>query len=595
MSRRQLRLPPSLGAASSFNQPLHDVLYPLDIPLKASIGRITHGVSPAALTAAFHDWAGHLVASPGKQLSLLVSAQRAWLTYGLELAELLQGLGASGIASDKRFAHPDWQQPAFAAMAGAFLRTQQWWHEATTGVPGVSPHHEQAVEFVARQMLDVLSPSNGVLSNPEVLQRTVASGGRNLADGALNFWREAQLVMAGQPPPGAEHFRPGKEVAASPGQVVYHNHLIELIQYEPATARVRPEPVLIVPSWIMKYYILDLSARNSLVRFLVGQGHTVFMVSWRNPTAEDRDIGMDDYLEQGVMQALRAVQRAQPHRQVHLAGYCLGGTLVAMAAALLAREEEAVLKTLTLLAAQTDFEEPGEIGLFIDDSQVSFLEEIMAEQGYLDGRQMAGAFALINSRDLVWSRLVREYLLGRRTALDDLHAWNADATRLPARMHSEYLRGMYLRNDLAEGRFMARGRPLCLQDIRVPTFVVGTERDHVSPWRSVYKVHSLLACQITFVLTTGGHNVGIVNPPVGDAAGVAISHRVAEHGPGAPHLPPEAWYEHAAVHAGSWWPTWHAWLAAQGGVPVRPLPLGGSGTGRLEPLYPAPGRYVLQT
>ncbi|HEY9107839.1 MAG TPA: alpha/beta fold hydrolase, partial [Roseateles sp.] len=475
--------------------------YPLDVPLKAGIGRLTHGLSPAALAAAIGDWASHLAASPGKQLALLGEAQRAWMAYGAQLLALARGDAAPLVQGDKRFAHADWRQPPFAALAGAFLATQRWWHAATTGVPGMSPQHEQVVEFVARQVLDMLSPSNGILTNPEVLQRTIATGGRNLVDGTMDLWHEAQIVAAGLPPPGAERFKPGVGVALTPGRVIYSNHLIELIQYEPATRAVLPEPLLIVPSWIMKFYILDLSPANSLVRYLVAQGHTVFMISWRNPGSEDRDLGMEDYLELGVLQALEAVKRAQPGRGVHLAGYCLGGTLAAMAAALLAREGDTTLKTLSLLAAQTDFEEPGELGLFINDSQVAFLEDVMDEPGYLDGRQMAGAFALINSRDLVWSRLVREYLLGRRTELDDLHAWNADATRLPARMHSEYLRGMYLRNDLAEGAYVVRGQPLDLQDIHVPAFLLGTEWDHVSPWRSVYKTLRLLSSPVTFALT----------------------------------------------------------------------------------------------
>lgn len=568
--------------------------FPLDVPLKAAMGRVTHGMSPAALAVAFHDWAVHLATSPGKQLALMSQAQQAALAYGLALGELSQGGAAKLLAGDRRFARPEWRQPPFALWAGGFLAWQDWWHEATTGVPGLSPQHEQVVEFVARQMLDTVSPSNGILSNPEVLQRTLATGGRNLVEGSLNLMREAQIVAAGLPPPGAAHFKPGEAVALTPGRVVFRNHLIELIQYEPATPQVHPEPVLVVPSWIMKYYILDLSPANSLVRYLVGQGHTVFMISWRNPSSEDRDLGMEDYLELGVMAALREVGVAQPQRPVHLAGYCLGGTLAAMAAALLAREGEARLKTLTLLAALTDFEEPGELGLFINDSQVSFLEDVMAEQGYLDGRQMAGAFALINSRDLVWSRLVREYLLGRRTALDDLHAWNADATRLPARMHSEYLKGLYLRNDLAEGRYVARGQPLHLQDIRVPTFVVGTERDHVSPWRSVYQAHRLLSAEITFVLTTGGHNVGIVNPPGAEPPGVTVNHRIATHALDDPHRSPEGWLEHATLRPGSWWPSWHDWLAAHGGAPVRPLPVGGPGARKRGPFDAAPGSYVLQ-
>src|SRR6185369_4082187 len=264
-----------------------------------------------------------------------------------------------------------------------------------------------------------------------------------------------------------------------PGKVVYRNALIELIQYEPATAQVMAEPILVVPSWIMKYYILDLTPDDSLVKYLMGKGHTIFMVSWKNPDSADRDLGLNDYLSLGVLDEIDTVRRVRPGVRIHAAGYCLGGTLLAMAAAALAGEDRNPLKTVSLLAAEVDFEQPGELGLFIDESQISFLEDLMAERGYLDGRQMAGAFQLINSKDLVWSKLVHEYLMGAQSQINALQAWNADATRLPARMHSEYLRKLYLHNELAEGDYEVRGRAVNLDNVRLPMFVVATERDHV--------------------------------------------------------------------------------------------------------------------
>jgi polyhydroxyalkanoate synthase len=365
-----------------------------------------------------------------------------------------------------------------------------------------------------------------------------------------------------------------------------------LIQYEPAHRKVHPEPVLIVPSWIMKYYILDLSPHNSLVKYLVDSGHTVFMISWRNPGADDRNLAMDDYAIQGVFAALEAVGKVLPRTGVHAMGYCLGGTLLAIAAAALARDAKSSLKTLTLLAAQIDFEDPGELGLFIDESQIAFLEDLMSERGYLDGRQMAGAFALINSKDLVWSKLVHEYLMGATTPLTDLRAWNADATRMPARMHSEYLRRLYLTNDLAEGAYEVQGRPVMLRDIKLPMFVVATERDHVSPWKSGYKIHLLTDDEIEFVLTSGGHNVGIVSPPSGPSASQVASYRIARRAAGAGYQDPQTWLDTATVRAGSWWPAWQRWLAAHSRAKVAAPPIGGKGPARLRPLYDAPGRYV---
>jgi polyhydroxyalkanoate synthase len=364
---------------------------------------------------------------------------------------------------------------------------------------------------------------------------------------------------------------------------VLRNRLIELIQYAPATAQAHPEPVLIVPAWIMKYYVLDLSPANSLVRYLVERGHTVFMVSWKNPGPAERDLSMDDYLQLGVMQALEAIGRIAPQRKVHLAGYCIGGTLAAIAAARMARERNERLASLTLLAAQVDFEEAGELTLYIDDSQVSLLEDMMRAQGYLDTRQMAGAFQLLRSNDLVWSRRVREYLLGRRAPMTDLMAWNSDATRMPYRMHSQYLRRLFLGNDLSAGRFEALGQRIALSDITAPLFVVGTTRDHVAPWRSVYKAGLYCEADITFLLASGGHNAGIVSEP----ARTGHAYQVATRRRDEPYVDPDSWAAATPRRQGSWWPEWHDWLAARSSAPQAPPAMAPA-------LEPAPGRYVLE-
>jgi len=400
---------------------------------------------------------------------------------------------------------------------------------------------------------------------------------------------DARRLASGQPPLGTENFLVARDVAVTPGKVIYRNHLAELIQYAPATQMVQAEPVLIVPAWIMKYYILDLSPQNSLIRHLVGQGHTVFCMSWRNPTAEDRNLTMDDY-RSAVMAALAAINAIVPGRKIHATGYCLGGTLLAIAAAAMARVGDDRLATLTLLAAQTDFTEPGELALFIDHSQMHFLESMMWNKGYLSADQMAGAFQLLRSNDLVWSRLVRDYLMGERSPMTDLMAWNADSTRMPYRMHAEYLQRLYLDNELAAGHFMVEGRAAALQNIHAPMFVVGTERDHVAPWRSVYTIHYHTDADITFVLVAGGHNTGIVSEP-----GRQNGHfRIAMKRTSDPCLDPDEWTTAAALKDGSWWNAWTDWLATHSASDsVLPPSMGAAAKG-YPPIEDAPGTYVLQ-
>ncbi len=564
----------------------------LDTLANAWRARSTGGLSPAAGLLAWYDWALHLSLSPGKQRSLIekgLHKQQRLARYALRVASAHDcPTCIEPLEQDRRFAAPAWQQWPFNVIHQGFLLQQQWWHNATTGVRGVSRHHENMVTFAGRQWLDMWSPSNFIWTNPEVLHAITQSGGANLWRGAMNFLDDVRRLALDDAPAGVEGFEVGKDVAITPGKVVFRNHLIELIQYSPTTPDVHAEPVLIVPSWIMKYYILDLSPHDSLVKYLVDQGHTVFCISWKNPGEAEHDLGMDDYLRDGFHAALDAVNAILPKRKVHAAGYCLGGTLLAIAAAAMARDGDTRLASTSYFAAQTDFSEPGELGLFIDASQVSLLEAQMAKTGYLKASQMAGAFQMLRSYDLLWSRLVHDYLLGDRSGFNDLMAWNADTTRMPATMHSQYLRRLFLNDDLSEGRYPVDGRPVSLGSLTLPTFMVGTATDHVAPWRSVHKLHYLCPAEITFVLTSGGHNAGIVNPPVSTSK---RQYQWLTREAGGTYLAPDEWLAAASTVRGSWWPAWQQWLAARSGAQVKPPRMGSSA-------YPAtadaPGSYVLE-
>jgi len=575
-------------------EPENPMGHPLDRLLHASLGQASQGISPAALSLAFADWYLHLGIQPGKQWSLAEKALRKSIRLSLYNARSATGDApdqpcVEPLPNDNRFDDPAWQKWPFAAIYQSFLLGQQWWHNATSEVRGMDPHHEEVVHFVVRQMLDIVSPSNFLPTNPEVVARTMDEGGRNLVRGWQNWMEDWERRLAGERPVGSEDYQVGRDMALTPGRVVYRNRLMELIQYEPKTKTVYPEPLLIVPAWIMKYYILDLAPGRSLVEYLVGRGHTVFMISWKNPGPEDRDLGMDAYRRLGVLAALDAISAIVPDQPVHSVGYCLGGTLLMLAAAAMARDGDERLASMTLFAAQADFTEPGELDLFIDESQVTFLEDIMWARGYLAQSQMAGAFQLLHSQDLIWSRMVRHYLMGEREQMFDLMAWNADATRLPYRMHSEYLRDLFLHNDFVEGRFDVDGQPIHLGDIKVPIFAVGTESDHIAPWRSVHKINRFARTDVTFVLTSGGHNAGIVTPP----GHPRRRYRQMVHEPLDAYVAPDQFLAEAPTEQGSWWPAWDEWLRARSSHRHEPPSLGAPEAG-FEPLEAAPGTYVLQ-
>lgn len=556
------------------------------------MARLSGGVSAHAFVEAWTDWAFHLAETPGRQLDLIERAQQNALKLMAHAADRDPNAAPPFRPKpfDHRFDHPDWHRLPFRMWQQGFLAAQDWWDHATTPLRGLRPEDADRVRFMARQMLDTVSPSNFPALNPEILGTTVATGGRNLTDGATHFARDLVKTLTQTRDPAPEGFRIGQDLACTPGSVVFRNDLFELIQYAPQTESVQAEPVLIVPAWIMKYYILDLSPHNSMVRHLVAQGFTVFMISWTNPGADQAELSLEDYRLSGVMTALEAVNRILPERKVHTVGYCLGGTMLAISAATMARNGDHRLASITLMAAQVDFAEAGELLLFVDESQVAALEDMMWEQGYLDRPQMAHAFSTIRSEDLIWSRAVRRYFLGQEDEPTDLGVWSADTTRMPARMHSEYLRGLFLENRLTAGRFAVQGRVIALKDISAPMFVVATETDHIAPWLSVYKTQLFTDCDLTFVLTSGGHNSGIVNPPGGDPRS---RYRRGHRPPGGLYEGPDRWFARAETCTGSWWSEWCEWLTNRSTGPVPPPATGAPDAG-LAPLGPAPGTYVFQ-
>jgi polyhydroxyalkanoate synthase len=559
--------------------------------MRAQLAAITGGLAPDDYAQAWWDWYLNIAQAPQKQSDVAHAAFKAMMDNFSFAMQAATGQALAPAADDARFSSDAWKQWPFNMMARGYLNWAKVMQQATTNVPGMAPRSADLIGFSTRQMLDATSPANHLMSNPDLLELTREQSGQNLVTGFQNWLEDVSRTLKHDQPVGTENFKVGVNVAVTPGKVIFRNELIELIQYTPTTATVHPEPVLIVPAWIMKYYILDLSPQNSFVRYLVEKGHTVFVISWKNPNETERNLGMDDYHNKGIRAAIDAVASIVPDAKIHSVGYCIGGTLLSIAAAAMARDGDHRLASMTLLAAQMDFSEPGELSFFISPSQLAMLEAVMHKAGVLSSDKMGAAFGLLRSNDLLWTPAINTYVKGKREKLNDLMAWNSDGTRMPWRMHSEYLQQLYLQNDLANGRFKVDGKPIDLKSITLPMVVFGTETDHVAPWKSTYKARGLTSSSdYTYVLTNGGHNAGIVCGPVHPRRrfrelswkDVGTTSAAAE------------WLDNANLHQGSWWPWWEQWLAAHSGTQNAAPPTVGNPAKGYNVLGDAPGDYVLQ-
>lgn len=488
---------------------------------------------------------------------------------------------------DKRFKDEDWQENfLFDFIKQSYLIAARHVHDTVSCVQGLDEHTQRKVDFYTRQYIDALSPSNFAATNPAVFRETVDSKGQNLLRGLNNLLRDMEdgggtlrVRMT-----DTTAFELGKNVATTPGKVVFQNEMMQLLQYTPTTAKVYKRPLLIVPPWINKFYILDLREKNSYIRWCVEQGHTVFVISWVNPDERLADKGFDAYVEQGVVAALDAIEQQTGEKTVNVCGYCIGGTLLATTLAwLTARKQANRIGSATFFTSMLDFTEPGELGIFIDETQVTSLEKKMFKRGYLEGSEMATTFNMLRANDLIWSFVINNYLMGKDPFPFDLLYWNSDSTRMPAKMHSFYLRKMYMENKLVQpGGIEISGTPIDLTKIKTPAYFISTIDDHIAPWRSTYAGARVLAGPVRFVLGGSGHIAGIVNPPVANKYGYWTN-------TGNLPVDPEQWFQGAEQHAGSWWSDWQAWVSAHDNTQVAPRD---PANGKLKALEDAPGSFV---
>ena len=546
-------------------------------------------VDPLNIGGAFMEMTARLMSQPGKLVQAHIGFWQDYLALWQNTARRMMGIESEPVIAadpkDRRFKDAAWDEhEVFDFIKQSYLLSARYVQDVVTQVDGLDAKTAQKVDFYSRQFIDAMSPSNFVLTNPEVLRRTVESGGENLLKGLSNLLADLErgkgrlhIKMT-----DTEAFQLGENIGVSPGTVVFQNDLMQLIQYAPATGQVLKRPLLIIPPWINKFYILDLRPKNSLVRWAVSQGHTVFMISWVNPDARLAEKDFQDYMFDGTLAALDAIAKATGEREVNAIGYCLGGTLLASTLAWMARRKDERIRSATFFVTMLDFAEAGELGVFIDEEQLRALEEKMSRRGYLEGSEMATTFNMLRANDLIWSFVVNNYLLGNEPFPFDLLYWNSDSTRMPARMHSFYLRKMYQENQLIEpGAITLGDEPIDLGTIKTPAYFLSTREDHIAPWRSTYRGTQLLGGSKRFVLAASGHIAGVVNPP--DSG--KYSHWINEELP----PEPEAWFTGATEIAGSWWPDWHHWITSLDNteVPAR-IP----GTGKLKPIEDAPGSYV---
>jgi polyhydroxyalkanoate synthase len=544
---------------------------------------------PLNIGNAFMAMTAKLMANPAHMVQAQMGFWQDYMSLWQSAARRMMGMASDPVIKadpkDRRFKDEAWKDnEVFDFIKQSYLLSARYIQDVVTHVDGLEPATAQKVDFYARQFIDAMSPSNFLLTNPEVLRKTAETGGENLIKGLNNLLSDLErgrgklrIKMTDM-----EAFRIGENIAVSPGKVVYQNELMQLIQYSPATEKVLKRPLLIVPPWINKFYILDLRPKNSLVRWAVSQGHTVFMVSWVNPDERLAEKGFDDYMKDGILDALSAIEAATGENAVNAIGYCLGGTLLSSTLAWMAAHDDNRIKSATFFVTLMDFRESGELNVFIDEEQISMLEDKMNKRGYLEGSEMANTFNMLRANDLIWSFVVNNYLLGNDPFPFDLLYWNSDSTRMPARMHSFYLRNMYQENLLAQpGGISLAGTPIDLTRVTVPAYFLSTREDHIAPWKSTYHGTQLLRGKNRFVLAASGHIAGVVNPPDGGK----YSHWIN------PDLPadPEAWFHGATEIAGSWWPDWQRWITA---LDKRMVKARVPGDGKLAPIEDAPGSYV---
>ena len=542
------------------------------------------------IAAAFYEMTAKLLANPARITDLQVKLWQDNMSLWRNSLQHLFGQQAQPVIEpakgDRRFKHEDWQQNfLYDYIKQSYLIAAKHLHQTVGSVQGLDEQTARKVDFYTRQYIDALAPSNFVLTNPEVLRETVASGGQNLVKGLQNLLEDLDSSQGQQPRmkmTDLSAFQVGGNLAITPGKVVYQNDLMQLIQYAPSTAKVYRRPLLILPPWINKYYILDMREKNSLVRWMIEQGHTVFMVSWVNPDATFAGKTFDDYLREGPLAALDAIEQATGEREVNTVGFCLGGTLLAATVGYMAAAGDDRIRSATFMGSMIDFADPGEVEVFIDEQQVANLEKKMLERGYLEGSEMATTFNMLRANDLIWSFVVNNYLLGKDPFPFDLLYWNSDSTRMPAAMHSFYLRNMYIRNLLCKpGGITLNKQPIDLTTVRIPAYFASMMEDHIAPWKSTYAGAQLFAGDVRFVLGGSGHIAGTVNPPAANKYGHWTNETLAGT--------PQGWLNVAKHHPGSWWTDWGQWAASYGGDKVEPrVP----GQGKLKAIEDAPGLYV---
>ncbi len=544
---------------------------------------------PMHIGQAFLEMTAKLMTDPTKLVEAQMSLWQDYMTLWQNTARRLMGEEPLPVVEpdkgDRRFKDDMWQEnEVFDFIKQSYLLSARYMQGLVTNVEGLDHHTAQMVDFYTRQFVDAMSPSNFVMTNPEVLRATLESGGENLVKGLQNLLEDLergkgklQIRMT-----DLDAFKVGENIAVTPGKVVFQTELMQLLQYTPTTGEVNQTPLMIVPPWINKYYILDLRPKNRFIKWAVDQGHTVFVLSWVNPDEHLANMGFEDYMRLGPLAALEAIEKATGERQVNAVGYCLGGTLLACTLAYMAAKNDDRIKSATFFTTMTDFSDPGELGVFIDESQLHTMEESMAKRGYLDGSEMATTFNMLRANDLIWSFVVNNYLLGKEPFPFDLLYWNSDSTRMPAAMHSFYLRKMYLENKLIEpGGVTLLDTPIDLRNIKIPTYLLSTREDHIAPWKSTYAATQVYGGSCKFVLSASGHIAGVVNPPEANKYCYWTNSKKPKD--------PDAWLKGSTQHEGSWWTDWNQWVAKTAG---KKIPARQPGDGELKALEPAPGSYV---